>query len=982
MDQTTGQSNILALEKALKLQTQAMAKGTPIAPPPPTHINRNVLLLSGVLLLGTALACRRFTILSNPWALPATALEESISQIRSEEEAFAKFMKTAKISPAILAADLPLEEAPPKNELLEKFFAQAPAILAELHNTLPKITGAAEVVSQQGALAELDSQVRTLKDAANLPELLPVFQLTSAVEGLIKQLTTKASNITPSALRTVAGGVYFLKELCVRGLRPDILTNPPLRLLAVDDDLISRKVVVFSLKKAFNQPDLAENGEAALALVNKHSYDAVFLDVQMPGMDGYEVCQRIHQTELNRNTPVVFVTCVSDFEGRAQSARSGGNDLIAKPFLTFEITVKAMTLVLQGRLRQRVQPVPQPTAVIAAAAKPVIPAETVLSDVVKDEQDISQALGGQAASDLSPGAASSNPLPAPTPPGEQAGGELISAFLTRAAAELGGLRNQVKAVFQKTDENAWPEMQQKLFSKLCAMTPPADSAPGHPALRMSFALQGLLKKLIEQPKNRTHSTKRTVATALDLLHELCVARVKADLAANPPVRILAVDDEPIARRAITGALQMAFDKPDSVDSGEAALAAATERAYDVIFMDVQMPGMDGFTACLRIHETVPNHTTPVVFVTGQSDFKARSQADISGGTDFLVKPFLTAEITLKALTLIFRNRLRGRLPAAEPAQKSPSPAVPDLSGKPGGDSEALAEQQPATVPPSEASRLAPPPAEPSAHDDSSAGLPTLSADTPTAVGHSAHISANLVTLQTMLQAIAQSGAADEPSDQLMDFYLLLHSLTVNIGLTGLEKPAELSAAVEKLIQKLQDSPGSRTPSAMHTISTALDLLADLCGGKLSQAPDSELPIRILVLDADVTSRRQVVAALQTVFDKPASEEEVAAALALTREKAFDVIFMALQLPGVDGFAVGAKIHEVPANARTPLVFLASENDYEVYADSIRSEGLEIIAKPVLPAEISVKALTLARRRRRAGALEDSPDAVAGLAVPA
>jgi CheY-like chemotaxis protein len=170
----------------------------------------------------------------------------------------------------------------------------------------------------------------------------------------------------------------------------------------------------------------------------------------------------------------------------------------------------------------------------------------------------------------------------------------------------------------------------------------------------------LLKKLLENRKHCTSSTLLTVCTAVDLLKELCVTGVEPDLASNPPIRMLVVDDDPVARRAITCALQMAFEKPESQEGGEGALAAATERLFDLIFLDVQMPGMDGFTVCSKIHETVQNRATPVVFVTGHSDFKARTQAALSGGGDLIGKPFLTAEVTVKALTFALRGRLQKR----------------------------------------------------------------------------------------------------------------------------------------------------------------------------------------------------------------------------------------------------------------------------------------------------------------------------------
>jgi two-component system response regulator ResD len=151
-------------------------------------------------------------------------------------------------------------------------------------------------------------------------------------------------------MRTVAGAVDLFESLLSPATGPEILSDPPIKFLAVDDDPVSRHTISFALKRALTAPDLAENGPAGLSLAEAAPYDVIFLDVQMPEMDGFEVCSRIHQTGANATTPVVFVTCSSDFNSRAQSTLVGGNDLIGKPFLTFEITVKALTLALRTRL--------------------------------------------------------------------------------------------------------------------------------------------------------------------------------------------------------------------------------------------------------------------------------------------------------------------------------------------------------------------------------------------------------------------------------------------------------------------------------------------------------------------------------------------------------------------------------------------------------------------------------------------------------
>ena len=177
-------------------------------------------------------------------------------------------------------------------------------------------------------------------------------------------------------------------------------------------------------------------------------------------------------------------------------------------------------------------------------------------------------------------------------------------------------------------------------------------------MKLASALEGLLKKLFESPSQANPDTFRTIANAVDLLGDLCVAGLPTDLSTNPPVRMLVVDDDLLARRAMTTALQMAFEQPDSANDGASALALAAQESYEVIFLDVQMPDMDGFTLCSKIRQTIPNSTTPVVFVTSQADADARTRALECGGSDLLAKPFLLIELTVKALTFALRGRLQ------------------------------------------------------------------------------------------------------------------------------------------------------------------------------------------------------------------------------------------------------------------------------------------------------------------------------------
>lgn len=297
---------------------------------------------------------------------PASQPEVS-SKVPDDEKAFAEFLVTFKagpaarphsklVSPSRLAGENAAPEikdlCEPSADPAKPFYAAIQPHLLGMRNLLAAIGRQAEQSEQRPMLKDLCARLATLKEMASIPELLPVWQVTSAIEGLVAQLAERVSNVTANTLRTVANGFDLLVDLCQPGLEPDLSTKPPIRLLAVDDDLISRHAVAFALRKAFKQPDLAANSEAALAQVSVIGYDVIFLDVLMPGMDGFELCSSVRQTPLNRLTPIVFVTSQNDFEARAASNLCGGTDLIAKPFLSFEITVKALVLALRGRLEK------------------------------------------------------------------------------------------------------------------------------------------------------------------------------------------------------------------------------------------------------------------------------------------------------------------------------------------------------------------------------------------------------------------------------------------------------------------------------------------------------------------------------------------------------------------------------------------------------------------------------------------------------
>jgi DNA-binding response OmpR family regulator len=240
-----------------------------------------------------------------------------------------------------------------QDDLRRSFLEALPACIAACRAHLQSAIRSAGEEQRVKYLQELYRRVHTITGNAGMAGVVTIAQMTDALEALIKELYEKPKNINASTLRTVALTVDFLNLLFERTpiAEPKLMPSPAKpNILVVDDEAISRRAITYALEKAKLASSSVENPEAALTLLAENKYDLVFLDVDMPGMNGFELCTKLRGFQRNHATPVVFVTGLTDFESRANSTMSGGNDLIAKPFLFMELAVKALVYVLRGRM--------------------------------------------------------------------------------------------------------------------------------------------------------------------------------------------------------------------------------------------------------------------------------------------------------------------------------------------------------------------------------------------------------------------------------------------------------------------------------------------------------------------------------------------------------------------------------------------------------------------------------------------------------
>ena len=230
------------------------------------------------------------------------------------------------------------------------FLQNARATCTSLRTICQDFTGAPNPAGHEQRLQALYRKVHFIAATAGLAKCHRLAQMSSAFEALLFELGNKPAATTPSVLRTITSTVDFLALLFDCAHDPDPEASLTAQALLVDDDPLSNRLVVSALQRAQIQSCSTEDPLVGLQWLQERHFDLVVLGVQMPGMDGVELCQRLRKLPGYLNTPVIFATALADFENCAKKLLSGGDDLIAKPVFPMDLAVKAVALLLKRQM--------------------------------------------------------------------------------------------------------------------------------------------------------------------------------------------------------------------------------------------------------------------------------------------------------------------------------------------------------------------------------------------------------------------------------------------------------------------------------------------------------------------------------------------------------------------------------------------------------------------------------------------------------
>ena len=285
--------------------------------------------------------------------LPVLLLSNHYLEAGSNEEIAAglnRSMVKAETTPTkvveVIHEMLALSERMRSNPLQrarDRFCANVMEALGPMRSSLQGIARGAD----PEAFRVIKGHAETITAAAAELALSRISHLTSALAGLSQQLAERPLNSTASTSRTIAGALDALDHLARAGLAAENMAAP--LGLIVEDERVSQQIVRTALDRSQIRSILTDSGEFALQLLELNRFDVIFLDVTLPGINGYQVCTALRKLALHAATPVIFITALKEFEARAQSILSGANDLIAKPASVSELAVKGLTHVIKAK---------------------------------------------------------------------------------------------------------------------------------------------------------------------------------------------------------------------------------------------------------------------------------------------------------------------------------------------------------------------------------------------------------------------------------------------------------------------------------------------------------------------------------------------------------------------------------------------------------------------------------------------------------
>lgn len=427
------------------------------------------------------------------------------------------------------------------------------------------------------------------------------------------------------------------------------------RILFVEDDVLIAKVYGQKLIAEGFDVMLAADGLAAVQLLRQIKPDLVILDLLMPKLTGVDVLKFIRQSPELKNTRIIVFSNSFLSNLIEQVAAIGVEEALVKAAVTPARLVEVInnTLTNAPRAFLSAEAMTHQLSSHAAVLPPVNP-KLAAPPPPPDRGSTSPVPAKNGPTRLA-----SPPASAPASLEKSARSDSDTAsekqFLEHAPQIMSSVRQICREFLEAENSTVEPRKLEDLRRKIGFVAQTLGMAGRHRFAQLATALEALLFDLREKPGAITDSNRHTIASTVTFMAERLTQAKPEDKNSTVPLKVLAVDDDAVSGRAVVMALGRANLSAASVADPFEGLKRLQENSYDLVLLDINMPGLDGIQLCEQMRALPQHKSTPVIFVTSQTDFKTRARSILSGANDLITKPIMPTELCVKALAHLLQQ---------------------------------------------------------------------------------------------------------------------------------------------------------------------------------------------------------------------------------------------------------------------------------------------------------------------------------------
>jgi two-component system cell cycle response regulator len=382
----------------------------------------------------------------------------------------------------------------------------------------------------------------------------------------------------------------------------------------------------------------ARDAESALACLKQDKPDLILMDIQLPGMDGYEATCKLKQDPDVRDIPVLALTAYAMQGDREKALAAGCDGYISKP-IDIQGFLDQISLFLDEKVREEIfqarklPPYRKRILIVDDEPRNL----RLLSAMISDKFNVIAAESGEEALDK---AASEHPdviLLDVMMPGMD-GFEVAQRLKSDAV-----LKNiPIIMVTALTDKE----------NKIAGLASGAEEYLNKPVRRVE-----LLTRINSMLRLREYRDQLAIRSQSEqALPESLEEEESALPAGVDESRVLLVEDNEIDARIIMRSIQNESLHVQVVQSGRLALEHIEKNPVDAVLLDILLPDIDGFEICRRIKKMERGQDLPIIVITCLDDLESRLTGISLGTDDFLVKPINGDELVARLRILLEKKK--------------------------------------------------------------------------------------------------------------------------------------------------------------------------------------------------------------------------------------------------------------------------------------------------------------------------------------